>query len=280
MKAIVLCIGLLAGLAAHSQFYYRDVIGANEMADRQQLYTKQKVHTVTVVGYDPNGRVSADFGEKREVKENGSALQITTRNESGTAVVYFRFNNKNQLVAISDTASGSGSKTLYQYDEQGRLKLVQNFTTNPIDGFDQEETHSWYYGSDGKPEKMFRIVNKRDSTEYRFGRDESGNVADEQVYRYNQKSGDPIYYYYNEDNLLSDIVRFDKYSGQLMPELVFLYDASKRLLQKMVITSNINRDYLNWRYFFNENGLPSKEVLFNKQKEITGRFEYSYTFRP
>jgi hypothetical protein len=33
-----------------------------------------------------------------------------------------------------------------------------------------------------------------------------------------------------------------------------------------------------WRYIFNEKGLKTKEALFNNDRELTGKIEYSYTF--
>ncbi|MGZ8556996.1 MAG: hypothetical protein ACXWWC_01615, partial [Chitinophagaceae bacterium] len=116
-----------------------------------------------------------------------------------------------------------------------------------------------------------------DSSEYRFTLDEKGNVADEQFYRRNVGI-DSIFYYYDEKNRLTDIVRFNKKAKKLLPSVMFEYDESNRIIQKMTILSSSNPDYLIWRYIFNDKGLKTKEALFNKQKELTGRIEYAYTF--
>jgi hypothetical protein len=59
---------------------------------------------------------------------------------------------------------------------------------------------------------------------------------------------------------------------------MFEYDESGRVIQKMTVLSSNNPDYLIWRYLYNDKELKTKEALFNKQKEPTGRIEYAYTF--
>jgi hypothetical protein len=36
--------------------------------------------------------------------------------------------------------------------------------------------------------------------------------------------------------------------------------------------------YLIWRYIFDDKGLKTKEALFNKDKELTGKIDYVYTY--
>ena len=129
--------------------------------------------------------------------------------------------------------------------------------------------HQYVYNAAGKPEKLWRIVNGTDSSEYRLSLEENNNVADEQLFR-RGVGIDPIYYYYDEKNRLTDIVRFNKKAQKLLPTVMFEYDDADRIIQKMTILSSNNPDYLIWRYLYNEKGLKTKEALFNKQKELTG----------
>jgi hypothetical protein len=124
---------------------------------------------------------------------------------------------------------------------------------------------------------MWRILNGKDSTEYRFTLDESRNIADEQLYRRNIGI-DHVYYYYDDKNRLTDIVRYNKKAKQLLPDVMFEYDESNRVIQRITTISINNPDYLIWRYLFNDKGLKTKEALFNKFKELKGRIEYAYTF--
>ena len=60
--------------------------------------------------------------------------------------------------------------------------------------------------------------------------------------------------------------------------MLFEYDDKDRVIQKITTTSSIKLGYLIWRYIFDEKGLKTKEALFNDDKQLTGKIEYSYTF--
>ena len=36
--------------------------------------------------------------------------------------------------------------------------------------------------------------------------------------------------------------------------------------------------YVIWRYIYNDKGLKTKEALFDKEQQLTGKIEYSYIF--
>jgi len=59
---------------------------------------------------------------------------------------------------------------------------------------------------------------------------------------------------------------------------MFEFDEKDRIVQKITTTSSLHLGYLIWRYVYNENGLKTKEALFNDNKEMTGKIEYNYTF--
>jgi hypothetical protein len=59
---------------------------------------------------------------------------------------------------------------------------------------------------------------------------------------------------------------------------MFEYDEQGHVLQKLTTLSNQNLGYLIWRYAFSDNGLKTKEALYNKDKVMTGKIEYTYTF--
>ena len=63
-----------------------------------------------------------------------------------------------------------------------------------------------------------------------------------------------------------------------MPDYLFEYNENDQVIQKITPLSNLSLGYLTWRYAFNENGLKTKEALFNKSKNMTGKIEYQYTF--
>ena len=123
---------------------------------------------------------------------------------------------------------------------------------------------------------MLRIKNKKDTSIVSFKLDEAGNVIEEQETRRFIKE-EPVYYYYDAKNRLTDIVRYNKKAARLLPEQMFDYSVSNNLIQRTTIAPN-SSDYLVWRYRFNEKGLKTREDIFNKEKELTGKVEYNYTF--
>ncbi len=121
---------------------------------------------------------------------------------------------------------------------------------------------------------MLRIKNKSDTTLIQFKLDEQGNVVEEQSIRKNVKS-DPVYYYYDAQNRLTDIVRFNQKARRLLPEYMFEYSSANQVIQKITVPSN-NSDYLIWRYQYDASGLKIKEAIYNKQKQLSGKIEYVY----
>ena len=123
---------------------------------------------------------------------------------------------------------------------------------------------------------MMRIKNKLDTAFVEFVLDEKGNIAEERETRKKIKL-QPIYYYYNDNNQLSDIVRYSPRAKQLMAEYIFEYSDANQVIQKITIPSN-NSNYLFWRYQYDGRGLKVKEKIFDKQKQLTGTIEYQYSF--
>jgi hypothetical protein len=123
---------------------------------------------------------------------------------------------------------------------------------------------------------MLRIKNRRDTSYVNFKLDENGNVIEEQETRKGVKS-DPVYYYYDANNRLTDIVRFNKKANRLLPEYMFEYSPSGQLVQKITVPANSD-NYLIWRFQYSNQGLKTKEIIYNKLKKLTGKIEYQYSF--
>jgi YD repeat-containing protein len=277
MKTILLTIVLLYSFVLQAQYYYNDIIGTEQTNGQMKTYVANKVKTISASGFDQNGNPTADFSEVQEITENGKALKITTRNNSNNTIYYNRFDDNGRLISIADSSSAIQSITTYKYDAQGRIVIVQNTIKDSANDFNQVEMHQWIYNADGNPQKMWRTINNADSLEIRFTPDEDGNTGDEKTYRKGVETG-VIYYYYDDKKRLSDIVRYNTMAKKLLPDVMFEYDDNDRVIQKITTTSSLNIGYLIWRYLFNENGLKTKEALFNKDKVLTGKIDYKYTF--
>jgi hypothetical protein len=282
MKNIIFFLLLLVNSALNAQYYYNDIIGTEETNRQMRTYIDNKVLTVTAYGTDPRGVKATDFSEFHEVKENGRALKSTSIINFNKSVIYSRFDAQGRVINMIDSSTNIESITTYEYDATGRLKLVKNAVKDSANDFSQEEFHQWIYNSSNKPEKMLRIIRssqntRPDTLEVKFVMDEDGNPGEERTFRGRIETG-YLYYYYDDKNRLSDIVRFNQKLKKLMPDILFEYDDNNRVIQKITTTSSISLGYLIWRYVYNEKGLKSKEALFNRDKELTGRIDYNYTF--
>ena len=278
MRIILSAICLFLVLSLNAQYYYKDIIITNETNRQMQAFRQNKVLTVTAIGFDQLGVKNPDFSEEQEMMKNANALKIATSgNPVGLSILYMDFDKENRLIHSTDSSKDVLSKTSYSYDNAGRIAEIKNTSSDSGKTISIAEVHKWTYNEAGKPVKMLRIVNNNDTTEVRFTLDEKGNVIDERPFK-KGKEGEMTYYYYDDRNRLTDIVRYNAKIKKLMPDYLFEYDDADRVIQKITTLSNLNLGYLIWRYAFDNKGLKTKEALFNKDKVMTGKIEYSYTF--
>ena len=121
---------------------------------------------------------------------------------------------------------------------------------------------------------MLRIVNDIDTTYVSFTIDAKGNVTEEYSTRKGVKS-EPVYYYYDANNRLTDIVRYNTKARKLLPEYMFEYSADNKVIQKITVPAN-SSNYIIWRYQYDAGGLKTKEAVYDKYKALTGKIEYIY----
>jgi len=276
MKNILFPVALMLHLTVFSQYYYTDLVDARLINDRMKNLTTQKVKSITATGYDANGAKTSDFNEWQEVDGEKKSLKITSRNGQDVNRQYYQFDNDYRLISITDSSAGIKTVTSYSYDNNGNITLIKTTLKDSLQDFSESIEHQYQYNA-GKPERLLRILNGKDSTEYRFTLEEHKNVADEQLFR-RGVGYDRVYYYYDDKNRLTDVVRYNKKAQKLLPAMMFEYDDMGRIIQKLTVVSADNPDYLIWRYLYDAKGLKTKEALFNKQKELTGRIEYAYKF--
>lgn len=283
MKILLLPVAFLCSIVIHAQYYYNDIIGTRETNRQMQTYLANKVKMVTATGYTPQGSKATDFAEVYEIMENGKTLKISRNSNLTHSSVYHRFDAQNRLISIIDTSLGIQNITSYEYDAGGSIITIQNTVKDPATDIDMVELHRWFYNNDGHIEKMWRTINGSDSLEIRFIPDEKGNPGEEHTFR-NGYETDMLYYYFDERNRITDIVRYNKKVKKLLPDEIVSYDDADRIIQRITSTPGDNLrkttwvGYIIWRYIYNAQGLKTKEALFNNEQEPTGKIEYSYIF--
>jgi antitoxin component YwqK of YwqJK toxin-antitoxin module len=274
MKKLPFLLLLLLFFHANSQYYYKDLVAAADITRLMKTYTANNIKKIIGKGITPEGSPASGFSEVGEV--NGTTLKVTTNNNKAISTLRFSFNDRGQLISSVDSAINVKSTSTYTHDADGKIISISNSATDADSSgdFSQTEVHQYIY-KDGKLDKMWRIINKTDSLEVRFVTDENGNVIEERNFKRGVLA-DPVYYYYDDRHRLTDIVRFNYKANRLLPDYLFEYDDNDRVIQKITTTSGKNLGYLTWRYLFDEKGLKTKEALFNKDKQLQGRIDYSY----
>lgn len=278
MKAFLLAPVLFITLSSSAQYYYKDIVGTRESSELIQTYMKNKVSRVMLTSYDADDTKSDNFFVQQEF--HGATKQLKTVTASGadngnvSNVLTYADENGNVIKTV-DSSGVVVNTTTYNYDASGHLNLVTISSSDTVSS--ESEQHVWQW-ENGSPSGMLRIKNKVDTTFVRFKVDENGNVVEEKETHRNIPSK-PYYYYYNANNQLTDIVRYNDRAKQLLPEYMFEYSPANQVIQKITVPTN-NSDYLIWRYQYNSQGLKIKEAIYSKhdKRNPLGKIEYQYSF--
>jgi hypothetical protein len=165
----------------------------------------------------------------------------------------------------------------FTYNEKGLPTTITSNTTDTAVKITSNEVHIWNYNANNIPTLLLKIKNKVDTTFIEFVYDEKGNVGEE---RWKRKGRvfETYYYYYNDKNQVTDIVRFNTRAKQMLPDYLYEYDDKGRI-SKMTQVTNGGSNYLVWTYTYNDKGLKETEVCYNKQKQLVGSIEYGYLYQ-
>jgi hypothetical protein len=265
---------LLISLGANAQYYYKDIIGPAQTVEKAAKLKSQKVHTVNVISYEPDGEPTQDFNGTQTISSDYSRITTSFKTPlSGESQLTTFFDKSGRLIKSIDTADGSHSETEYVYNGNGTLAKIANVSTSAGNKSEKED-HLWYYNAEGKPGKMLRVKNDVDTTYITFVADEKGNVGEENSVR-NGTALPSYYYYYDEKNRLTDIVSYNVRAKRLLPLYIFEYNDDNQLASMLVVPEGSD-DYQKWIYEYNERNQKVKETCINKRKQIVGRVEFQY----
>lgn len=276
-KLALICIVLPLAQLLQAQFYYNDLIQQQQHLNRHQQYREQKVLRIVATS-----RASDDMQDvtpltvEQQYNNSYSQLKTQTSAVSGRSSIANYYNGQGQLYKTVD--SSDNAVTTYEYQYQGNN--LANITSSSVPLGEKTRTvevHHWSYDSLGKPMQMLRIRNGSDSSFIRLIYDNSGNVSEEQVFK-NGVGGEKVFYYYDEQHRITDIVRYQDKLGKLMPDFTFDFNPQGQLSQMMVV-QNGGTNYQTWRYSYNNRGLLTAEACYDRQKKLVGKVEYTYEFK-
>jgi len=275
MKTFFALAWLLFSLESSAQYYYKDIIGTNESAELISSYKKNKVQNVTLNSYTINNTPIDNFSIRQEFLPQQQALRTITKTEYTHPSYLTSYTDATgKVIKTTDSSNGIVNTTVYSYNNSGKLIAVLFMAGDTLAAVKTDD-HIWQYDAKNRASKMLRIKNKKDTAVVWFKVDEVGNVIEEQEKRW-ISTEEPYYYYYDDANRLTDVVRYNAKADRLLPEQMFEYSSTNQIIQRISVPQNSD-DYLIWRFAYDSKGLKIKEVIFNKQKEQTGKVEYSYS---
>lgn len=278
MKRFALSLLLTCSIVffAQSQYYYKDILSNKQTIADRQLIKAKNIRTVKVHSLEPDGTESQGFFCEKKVSKNFSKIETYTKsNITGKSILTTVFSENGLLISSYDSSESAASYTTYEYDNNNNLTVIKSSARSSDDDFSTSltEERQYSYNEQSKPVKLFIIKNGKDTTIYDFMLDEKGNVIDEIEYAVN---GNHYYYFYNEKNLLTQIVKFNPVKNKLMPDYIFDYNDFNQMEKMVAVEAGPNSDYFTWKYFYNEAGLRIIEKCFSKEKDLMGSFEYEY----
>src|SRR5579863_2751883 len=265
--------------AANAQFYYKDIISTRQNIVKWQAYKAARVRSVRVSSFEADGRPTDGFQLDETVNSDFSGMVTHSKTTGATETWTFAtYSPEGLLSGITDTSDTYQSVSTYQYDGHGRLTAITNTSTETDNRVKAVETHLWQYGAAGdQPTGMLKIVNNSDTTYVRFVFDDKGNIGEEHATR--QGTALPIiYYYYDDSNRLTDVVRYNLKAQRLLPDNKFEYGEDGKMTSLLAIQEGA-ASYQRWIYNYNDKGLRIKETCYNKVREMLGHVDYQYTYK-
>lgn len=259
--------------SAGAQYYYKDILSNNQLIAEMAQLREQKIKSISLKSFEDDGSPSEGFFCEKKINRNYTAVETLTKsNVTGASEFTSTFNDKALLLQTLDSSDISSSTSTYTYTGSNKIKSIVSIIRSSDDDFKNEirEEHIYEYNDKDLPVKMTRIKNNTDSTSFIFSTDENNNVSIEK----NTKTGDTYYYYYDNKNRITDVVRMNQFNQKMLPDYIFEYN-NAGLIAQMTTTEEGGSYYFIWRYTY-DNGLRIREKCYSKEKRLMGTIEYEY----
>jgi YD repeat-containing protein len=266
---------LLVVFSANSQYYYKDILLARQNQENWKNFHDQKVRQVSIQSIDANNEPTPDFTCMQKVAADFSSISTFTKSTNvpaSTLTAYY--DQSGRMTRTVDTSDTYKSTTEYTYNEKGEVSVMLNNSVETDNQIVTTEKHIWVYDA-GSLKKMIKIKGDSDSTTVTFVKDEKGNIVEEKPVRGGQLQPS-LYYYYDNDGRLTDVVRYNQKAGRLLPDYVFEYNSGR--LSSMLFVPNGSTDYQRWIYVYDANGLKTNETCYDKKRQVVVKIRYSYNF--
>lgn len=263
-------------LTAISQYYYKDLVTTKQINETFRIYKTNKITRVALRSFQENVAVTEGFEGGQKVNLTKNQVETYTKTaDRGESLLTAYYNSQGLLIKTIDSTEETAGTTAYEYDTNQRLLKLTNETHAADMSSATTEIHFWQYTTTGNPNRMIRVKNGADTTIINFITDAKGNVIEEEAMGKEIPHG-KVYYYYDEKDRLTDVVRYNIKAKRLLPDYIFEYDENEQLSTMTIVPEGSN-EYLKWYYEYDEAGLKLIEFCYNKRNEIMGKIEYNYS---
>lgn len=265
-------LAIIAAVSANAQFYYKDIISNKQLLADMAAYKENKVKSITIKSFEDNGVESESFFCTKKIKKSYKRTELFTRADMAPASMFVSiFDGEGKLLSTNDSSSIIVKNMRYKYDDKKRIVSIFSTVRSKDEDFDNSITEEHLYTYKNNVPGVLQIVkNFKDTTTILFSVDEKGNVELEK----NTKTGKKYYYYYDNKNLLTDIVPSNEDAKRLKPDYIFEYNPIG-LISKMTLVEEGSNNYFIWRYEYTGN-LRVKEKCFTNERRLMGSIEYDY----
>ena len=263
---------LTAFSAARAQYYYKDLVSNAQVVADMKAYKENKIKKIVLKSFEDDGSESRGFFCEKKLNKNYTKADLYTRADIAAASLFTStFNGDGILLNTYDSSLLSVTQIEYTYDAKNLITSIKSIIRSKDEDFENviKEEHFYEY-ENGRPSKMIRVKNGRDTTDILLAHDDNGNVAIEK----DTKNGTKFYYYYDAKNRLTDIVQENEYSKNAKPDYIFEYN-NAGLITQMTALEEGSKSFFVWKYNY-ENGLRIRERCFTDERKLMGSIEYQY----
>lgn len=269
-------MGLLLSNSGDAQYYFNDLVANKQTHTQYQLLRKSRVRSFTVVAAADQPMAKEEVLINQEISMDGKKIvTYSTENSGKTYRTITQYEGGRLHRSIAGTRTGDIT-TQFTYTSNGLPQKIQSTTRDTALGINQLEVHNYFYTKDSLPDYAYVIRDNSDTLRVIFVLDSLQLVAEEKWMRGN-KQVERYYYYYDNNRRLTDIVRFNKKAGRLLPDFIFSYDDNGRM-NKMIQVPRFGNNYLSWEYLYDEKGLKTTEKMISKDKQQTATLYYRYNY--
>jgi hypothetical protein len=234
---------------------------------------ENRVNFVSATAYNVDGELDAAFKFRKQVRKAGSEVwtELTIGGEGAnyTKETY----TSGRLYSITDSSGQEVVHTAFVYNDRSLPVQVLMSYSNEMMDTKSEEKRLWQYEND-LPISMQFVGVGGDTNFVLFKTDSSGKITDE-IWQQGGTQTEHYFYYYNDQGLLTDIVRYNARAAKFLPDFVFDYDKEGRLI-RLIQFDIPGANRTTWLYNYDARQLKTSEIIYDKDMQEIGRVVYTY----